>query len=479
MRALRFAGPVMVLVSALGATAFGTQAHQYSSPTALALVAAFGSFLGTALIVGLPRERAQGTAEWLVPALAGAGGFALAPWLVMVNRYTDAPPGSEVTFFSVVAWGAMLALVLALRSNDRVRRGGGTVLALAAAAAVLANWERPSSFSPLVRYAREEAFMLLAGVLWVTLVLLLLRAAEQGSLGRTAFRASLGGVVGAFALAAPALASAALTAEDFITPGLWAYGIATAFLTAGVLMVLRTRAATPIAGALMLVPSSMSLLLLLEGVFGYRGPNPLLVGPILAATVAALSGIVLASGVRHGSGEAKPRHDRWLTFARGLAAIAIAAAAVSLALPGTTATVSATRADGSGFEAAFELYGFEMVGPWLALGLTCGALGIVLRPALARARMAHAAAVVAAAAAWPFVAGTPIRTLTSFIPSDVQVDYGSEFARIDFSGGPSVLAAIALGGALVAVAVTLSQRTAAVSAGPEEASQDPQEVNES
>lgn len=465
-RILRPAGALMVLVAAVGVSAFGTQAHQYTSPAALALFAAFGAFFGVVLVSGLPRDRATGIVEWLIPALAGAGGFAVAPWVVMANRYTDAPPGSEVAFFSVVSWGAMLSIAVAFGSDARIRRIGGTLLALAAAAAVLANWERPSSFSPLVRYANEELVMLLAGGLWVALVLVLLRASRRGSLGVAALRAALGGVVAAFVLVLTPALNGSLTANDLTMPGLWAYGVAVAFLTAGTLIVLRTRSALPIAGAYLLVPSAMSLLLLLESVFGYRGPNPLLVGPILAATAALLAGIALASGTREtrvheGSGTAPARPDALRTVTRIVAAIALAAAVVTLALPGTTAEVQATRADGTRFEATFDLYGFEVVGSWLALGVACAALGIAVQPSSGRARIYHAAATIAAIAAWPFVADTPVRTLTSFIPSDVQVDYGSEFARIDFAGGPSALAAIALGGALVAVAVTLSRRQSA------------------
>lgn len=447
----------MVLLAALAVSVFGTQAHQYSSPAALALVASFGSFLGIVLGVGLPRERASGVREWLPQVLAGAGGFAVAPWLVMANRYTDAPPGSEVAFFSVVTWGAMLVVAVSLASPDRVRRIGGALLALAGSAAVLANWERPSSFSPFVRFPREETWMLVAGVLWVVLILALLSASRRGTLGPAALRAGLGGVVGALAIALPALLSGALTADDFTLPGLWAYGIAVGFLTTGTLLVLRSRSAMSIAGAYLLVPSAMSLLLLLERVFGSRGPNPLLVGPILAATVVVVAGIVLgreAPGYATGVPERR-RIGAWVPGA--LAVLALGAAIVSFTLPGTTAAVSATRADGTRFEASFDLYGLEVAGTWIALGVACGALGIVRKPSAPRHGLYQALASVAAVAAWPFVADTPLRTLTSFIPSDVQVDYGSEFARIDFAGGPSVLSIVALGGALLAVAVTLSR----------------------
>jgi hypothetical protein len=118
------------------------------------------------------------------------------------------------------------------------------------------------------------------------------------------------------------------------------------------------------------------------------------------------------------------------------------------------AAVEGLRTDGSAYRAAFELFGYEVAGPWLAFGMALAAFGMALeRPA--RRHLAPAtAAVVLAVGAW-FVAGlTPLRTLTSFIPSDVQVDYGSEFASITFSGTPGVWPLLALAGALGAVALT-------------------------
>jgi hypothetical protein len=447
-------GAVVLLIAGVASSVFGTQAHQFSSPAALALAAALGSFGGVIVTMGMSTRRSHGPAEWLTEALAGGLALAVAPWIVMANRYTDAPPGSEVVFFSVAAWGGLLALALAVLSRERILRMGGVVLALVGAAAVVANWERPSSFSPLTRFAREDVLMLLAGVMWVGFVLVLRSAARRGTLADAALRTSLGGVIAGVVLAGVSLANGTFAVEDLSVPGVWAYAVAVGFAMAGLLIVVQAERAELVAAAYVLVPATMTLLLLLETVLGVRGPNPLLVGPILGATLVSLAGLCLAAPVA--STERPGGAAKWLAPALG--ALAVLAAVAALALPGVRASVTATRADGTAFQAAFDLFGFEVAGAWLALGIAVAALGIALWRPVGRALWTRAAALLAAAAAWLLIADTPLRTLTNFIPSDVQVDYGSEFARIDFSGGPSVFALVALGGALLATAVTLVYR---------------------
>lgn len=461
--AVWLAGTVLVLLAAVAVMVFGTQAHQYSSPAALAAVSAIGSLFGVAIVLGMPKLGAD-LRTWTTQLAVGAGGFALAPWIVMSNRFTDAPPGSEVVFFSVAAWGALLGIAVVASSPQRLSRIGGMVLSLAATAGVVANWERPSSFSPLVRYAREEVLMLVAGALWVALVLVLQTAARRKALRAAALRCAIGGAAAAAALAIVAFAGGSLAAADFAGSGLWAYGVASAFLAAGVVLVLRSGSALGIAGAYLLVPAAMSLLLLLEGIVGFRGPNPLVVVPILGAAAAGLAGLWV-TGARAREGGC--RRGVAPTMALAVAGLAVIASLVSMALPGMTATVIALRNDGSPFNASFTLHGYEVAGTWLALSLAVIALGMATEASHTRPGWPRVAAVVAAAAAWPFAGPTPLRTLTAFVPSEIQVDYGSEFARIDFSGGPPLLAAFALGGALIAVAVTLSCRPAPADGGTE------------
>jgi len=120
--------------------------------------------------------------------LAGLLAVAGAPALVAAMRMSDAPAGSIVVFWIAGGWAAIAACaaaVLALRARNRLMAGwslAGAMLALAGVAGIVADWERPSSFSPLVRFASREVGMLLGGVLLLAGGLLLLRAARSARL---------------------------------------------------------------------------------------------------------------------------------------------------------------------------------------------------------------------------------------------------------------------------------------------------------
>jgi hypothetical protein len=469
---------LVLLLGTAASSVLGTQAHQSVSAAAMAVVAAGGAFLGVVIVFGLPRARPANLAAWLVPLVAGAGGFALSPWLVMVNRYTDAPPGSEVLFLTTASWGALLAIAVALPVRERLSRVGGALLALAGAAALVANWERPSSFSLFVRYLGEELQMLAAGVVWVLLVLVLLRAARRGSLGVAALSAALGGVLGAGVLAGVGIARGTLSAADFSGGGFWGYGIAISFATVGMLVILRSATAEAIAGAYLLVPASVSLILIAEWVIGPLGPQPMILDAVVAAAVSTLAGVVILWGIGPHARSRRvsaPGGLRRLVAVAGvlLAVLALASALVSLAAPTMTAAVNGLRTDGSQFRASFDLYGYEVAGPWLALGMAVIVLGIAVERSPVRSTLARVLALAGAAGAWWIAADTPLRTLTTFIPSDVQVDYGSEFARIDFTGDPTLWAMTAVGGALVAVGLTLAGRAGARAEDDEAETADP------
>jgi hypothetical protein len=147
-----------------------------------------------------------------------------------------------------------------------------------------------------------------------------------------------------------------------------------------------------------------------------------------------------------------------------VAVVGLACGLVSLATPAMTAYVHGLRADGSSFDATFALFGYEVAGPWIAATLALLGLGLVLERLRDRAQeRLRLSAIVVASAGFFGAAATPLRTLNSFVPSEVQVDYGSEFARIGFEGGPSAwaLAAVACALAAAALAVASARRRVA------------------
>jgi hypothetical protein len=266
------------------------------------------------------------------------------------------------------------------------------------------------------------------------------------------------------------VAGGSLSAVDFSGGGFWGYGIAVAFATAGMIVVLRSATAEAVAGAYLLVPASVSLMLAVEWAVGPLGPQPMILGAVVAAALCTIAGVVVLWGgararVSEGAGATGRGAGRVLAFAAvALGMLAVGAAVVALSQPAMTASVSGLRTDGSDFKAAFDLFGYEVAGPWLALGIAGAALGIALEGRRIRATWGRVLALAVAAGAWWFAADTPLRTLTTFIPSDVQVDYGSEFARIDFAGDPSAWAIAAVAGALVAVGLTWAGRALAPAA---------------
>ncbi len=144
---------------------------------------AVGFLLVALALTGVPRRRelaALSTRDVLAICAGGVLGVFGTQYVVLANRYTDAPPGSEVVFFTAAGWGAVLVVGSLLTS----RRASAiqvvaAFLALAGAATVCANWERPSSFSPFVRYPREDLAMLAAGIGWFVLTIVVVSLSRR------------------------------------------------------------------------------------------------------------------------------------------------------------------------------------------------------------------------------------------------------------------------------------------------------------
>jgi hypothetical protein len=440
-----------VLVASVAAQfVFATQAVRDSAPIVIAAYAALGAAIGVMLVAGTSGSARIPWQPLALAALAGALGWPLASGLIAANRYSDAPPGSEVLFLTVACWGAMLALTQVARSRPRVLRAGAVALALAAAAALVANWERPSSFSLFVRYTAEEITMLVAGLLWVSLIALLARSAQRGVLRETASTAAAGAVLAAGIPLGRALSTGTVEVAALSSAGAIAFGISTALAVAATLVLLRASGPLLVGAGYLLVPLAVASITLPEQLLAPLGPQPMVLPGVAGAVLASLAGVGLLLGARE---TARPAPSGVRLFARLLAGVAVAAALVALATPALQAKVNALLADGTSYRATFELLGWESAGGWLALCIALIGLGAALAAPGGRRSLGVAIAATAAAVAWALAGGTPMRTLTSFIPSEVQVDYGSEFATIAFARLPAVWAAVAVAGALGALAL--------------------------
>ncbi|MBE0477203.1 MAG: hypothetical protein IBX62_08920 [Coriobacteriia bacterium] len=423
-------------------------ADRIAPPAALASAVGAVTALGLLLLFRPPTRtdaRALGALGWSVSAVAGASA-ALAPLLVSAYRYSDAPAGSIVVFVTTSLWGAA-AMLAVVGSCWRMRRDwtplAGVLLAAVAGAGVLANWERPSSFSPVVRFLDEQAMMLLAGVLWVA------GLAALGWLARSRpVRAVVAGYAGGSLLTAAALvAGYGVTGTQLLSVG--SYAVAAAFATASAVWLAARRRLGLVGPALLAAPVLISGLTFLEQATGMFGPRPLLAGPVLGASVLVALGIGAAVPLPAGRRPAAP--SRADVLGRSLAVAALASAAVALAAPALRVTVHGMRSSGDAFDAVFAMRGFEALGAWLAL-----AGGLLALAAFAGRRLPAVPALAALAssgAALTPLGGTPLHTWVSWIPPEVQQDYGTEYAYIVFERLPTPFLHLAAAATLVSILI--------------------------
>ena len=296
--------------------------------------------------------------------------------------------------------------------------------------------------------------MLAAGVAWAALWWHLGRARDRGSLDAAAIPAAAGAALAAV-LTLAARWGVADVGLAFAHGGFWLYAVGCLVAAAAALLATRSGGPRAVAAATFLPAAALTALTIIEQATGAFGPQPILLGPASAGIVLALAGALLVWPRGHDA--AIPSASRVCRASVVVSIAALVAAAAGLALPALEGRANGLLSSGSKFEASFILRGIEVVGPWAALALALGALGMALSR---RVTFVHAAALVAAGIAWPFVWATPLHTLTTFIPSEVQVDFGSEFAAISFRALSVPATHVALGGAASALALLLLCRQA-------------------
>lgn len=445
-------GPRGIALAALGYAvgaaalfAFGTVAANQVNDAWLTAAVAAGALLVASALSGLPSRaelRAFERADWALAVGAGVAGVFGSFYLVMSNRYSDAPSGSETLFFTTAAWGliAVLAGAALGRQRPTLSQLVAALTGLVGAAAVVADWERPSSFSPFVKFPREEAMMLVAGLLWAGMALALATLAERRGARTGLWVAAAAGTVAAVgfaALTAGSAAAGALAQWGRWLPAAIAFGVTVTSLGRLVGEWTVPRAAGP----LFLAPLLVTALALGEGLVRLAGPSPLVVAPLLwgvALGVVGTAGVMIPLSCAGSSARRLPGATAILRVA---AVVAVAAAVVGLATPAISVTLAGELGDGSAFTAAWLMPGSETAGGWAAL---CGALffGWVVAcgartgsgeraGAISRAVWCAAGALVASS--YPWLTGIPLRTWTRWVPAEVQQDYGTEYARLAFS----------------------------------------------
>jgi hypothetical protein len=330
-----------------------------------------------------------------------------------------------------------------------------------AGAAIVANWERPSSFNVGFKFIAEDLVLLGAGIAAAVAILVVDRVLRRVDPATAAWTLAVAGGVTAVAVmvvADPAGSVATLTSYDkivFVLP----YALALAVLT-GLLPVLLAEHGPVRAFALQgIAPVLVTALTLVEGAVGMLGPRPMVLVPMaggLAAALAAALGLWLVGG-REMPAEEAPRSAVVNALLAG-AFLPLLPAAVGLALPALQSAITGTAGDGRVFDATVVLAGWESVGGWLALSaavlLAAGAWR--LASGTAKSALPLLAAALVAVFAWSLAGQTPLHTWLPGVPPEVLGDIGSEYASMHWVAEPAhaqelavVLAAIGAVSAIV------------------------------
>jgi hypothetical protein len=380
---------------------------------------------------------------------ACAGGLlavAGAPALIAAMRMTDAPAGSIVVFWVSGGWAAVAALgaaAVALRERRVLVAGwsvAGALLAVAGVAGVVADWERPSSFSPLVRFGPQELGMLLGGVLLLAGGLLLVRVASSSGMDGTLLWASASGflvsLVWWVASGVPYGWSALVEHSVEVVLAAVAWGLVCALWPATL------RAFGPAAGAaaLSVTPVLLSALILLEQFVGVAGPQPLVVPGVLAGSLLVVAGVCALAHAHGAQASATPRTLMLASAAPALLAL------VGLLLPAIAVRADVTVTGGV-FAGSWTMNGAESVAGWAAV-----ALAVLVIVAVVDARPGWpVAATLAASAAWLWLLDVPTHVWNPALAPGIQQYYGTEYGSIGFTALPNA----AMTGAVILGAVTM------------------------
>lgn len=468
---------VSVTVGAAASFLLTTVLMDQMADPALVGIAALTAGLVSALMDGTgPARRLLATDRRTVSlaAIGGAAAFWAAPLVALSQRSTDAPPGSETLFFTTSAWAFLLvcAAALPLRGVPSVMSVAGGVTALAGSATLLANWERPSSFSPFVRFFAEEMVMLAAGALFAFGLVAIARASRAAgprAIAPVALgTAALLGVVGVL------VDPPAYTAVSRLGTPLILLGLMYAFVGRGSMALLDRSGARCAAPSLFLAPVAVTALAAVERLTGVYGANPIAWTAGAAGITAVISGVVVIAvatppiAAREDADEdggatapaitpAIPVRNRIPLVISG---IALVASSVSLLLPALAATSRGVGPDGGAFRADWTVLGVESAVGWL----TVGAALIAVASAYASRRLLRLHAIVGAIAAIITVGtavtarGTSFYTVTRWIPAEIQQAYGTEYARMSVEPLLEPVRIAALGLVVLACILILSSK---------------------
>lgn len=353
--------------------------------------------------------------------------------IIAAVRLSDAPAGSVVVFWAAGGWAALAALLAAWAAWRSARRhraflaGAAAAACIAGASSVLANWERPSSFSPLIRFPGQEMAILFAGIPLIAGVLLLISAAKRaGAPGVNLIAASAGFVAALLwvVLSGPVEAFRALTELPVqVTLAGLAWGAVSTLLP----RVVADRGISAAGAAFVIAPALLSALTWVEQLVGVAGPQPFIIPGVIAGSLIAATAMMALLRIPFAESATLPL---WL---RAVACIPLLASVVALSLPTVTAHADVNSPPTAVFKGSWVLLGLESVAAWSAV-----ALSLLFAAALFTRRQRLLPLVGAAASvAWFVLLDVPTHVLNDWLSPAVQSYYGTEYGRISFTSVPN------------------------------------------
>jgi len=423
------------------------------------------------VFVGTPerdRVRTAGPREVAFAAAAGALAWYAAPILTLSQRATDAPSGTETLFFAT-AGALFTAVVVAIFFADErptLTQIAGALLAVLGSAALLANWERPSSFSPFLKFPVQEGIMLVAGAVLALGIVAGRRSARVFGLRSALWLGMAAAACVAVVVTLPDALSA-LGATARLWPQLVLTGVALSTLATGLSGLAQAGGVVRSVAWLLVAPIAMTALTVVERITGAYGPVPIVWAGAVGGSVLSLAGLAIVETATSRQSDStsmvppEPVTDSIPPTPRPpvevaavvLAAVALALALASLFLPAFAATVVGTTEAGAAFSANWVYSGAESAVGWLAICLALVALAATVeydRILTSRAAVVAVGAGLVSALMYPLVVATPLHTWTRWIPAEIQQAYGTEYARLTFVVAPGLLR---LGSVVLAAAV--------------------------
>ncbi len=445
----------------------------------VALELVFGAAFLWVVFAGLPADISFVKRDWR--PLAGAAALLwLALSLSVWRRYTANPPGSDTVF--ILSLAPVFVMWLARRYLGELigpARLVGAAVGVLGMAAILANWERPSTFSPFVRFPSQELWLLGAAVAWAAFAVALRRLVKRDEARDPAVIVAVIVSLAALPALVVALVSPGPTAlfqgivpniTLLVALGLAGIGMPYALLT----RLLATREASATAGALFATPVLMTLTVIIDAYQGVRPKVPMVMTPMTVGCLLAVLAIYLVwRGDRdlELNGVANAGRRLVLTEFSGrvlrfLAGASLLVALLAFYLPVASNLITGTQDNGRPFEAMWLTRGFQTVGGYLLL-LAAGLLVYLFSRIAERgwegARAAvvtgWAAVVLGLIAGWWFAGASSFSAWQSWVPAEIQHALGSEYATFietPLTNVPALVSAVMMAlGALTMLAMGL------------------------